>query len=142
MSRDKKQNRHNSSGYFQAPILHSLPEEMREQAQKERFIGSFIHNSFSADEEIRVLEVQDRSFVKYGVFPGDLVMASREALPDAGDLVIASIGEETFLAVYYPQKDRIRLDRDENGHRLTIIDPMLPDFHLHGKVIHIFRKID
>lgn len=131
----------NNQNLFNIPILHSLPEEMLESEKEYRFIGNFIQNAAISSNNITVLEVHDTSFEKRGLYPGDFVLASRETHPEAGDLVIASIGEEQFVAIYHPQQDRIRLDRDANGHHLTIVDPLLPDFTLHGKIIHVFRKL-
>ncbi|GAB4190826.1 MAG: hypothetical protein Kow00108_26190 [Calditrichia bacterium] len=136
-------NRNENKGQlFNAPVLHSLPEEFADSNGSQRFIGNFIQNSYSEADDIAVFEVRDDAFEKKGLFRGDIVMASSKVLPYPGDLVLASIGEEQFIAIYHPQRDRIRLDRDAGGHRLTVIDPSLPDYVLHGKIIHIFRKLE
>lgn len=128
---------------FSAPIFHSLPAEAMEELRSNRAtIARYIQNPVTEAEDMVVVEITDRAFEELGIYAGDLVMASTRAIPAPGDLVVVTVGNERFVAIYHPGRDRIRLDRDASGQRFTIVDPMLPDVVLHGKVIHLFRKIE
>jgi len=96
--------------------------------------------SFLPGEETFTLRVTGDSMINAGIFDGDLVLVKKQKTADAGDIVVAIIGEEATVKRYYPEKGRIRLQPENDSFEPIIVDRNSPEFSLAGKVVGLMRR--
>jgi repressor LexA len=84
-----------------------------------------------------LLRVRGESMRDVGILEGDLVVVRRQDTADAGDIVVALVGEEATVKRYYPESDHIRL-QPENA---TMEPIRSRDVRVLGKVVGLMRSI-
>ncbi len=127
---------------FDIPVIDRLPDFPEQDAGNKPFIGDYVSNIPSAGNHITILQLKDDAFAKKGIYRSDFVIASsREDIAD-GDMVVATLGNETFAAVYFALGKKIRLERDASGKNQLVLEYSTPEFKLNGKIIQIVKNID
>jgi repressor LexA len=91
-------------------------------------------------ENVFALKVQGDSMKDAGIVDGDLVFARQQRVADAGQMVIALIGEETTVKYFFPEGSYIRLQPANSSYRPIIVDADMPEFSILGRVIGVMRK--
>lgn len=87
-----------------------------------------------------VLRVAGDSMVEEGIHDGDLVVVRRRERAEAGEMVVALVGEEATLKRYYPEGDRVRLQGAAPG-LLPILVPS-GSVRVQGVVVGLMRRYD
>jgi repressor LexA len=98
------------------------------------FIGS--------NREVFALRVKGDSMIEDGILDGDYVFVRKQLQANAGETVVAMIGDEATVKRYYPEGDSIRF-QPANA-RLDPIYVRKRDFksvNLLGVVIGVYRKL-
>lgn len=85
-----------------------------------------------------MLRVKGDSMINVGIYDGDLLIVSPQKVAQNGDIVVAVIGEEATVKTFYREKDRIRL-QPENDAMAPIY--VREDIQLAGKVTGLFRTM-
>lgn len=84
-----------------------------------------------------MLRVKGESMIKAGIYDGDLILVEQKKTARDGDIVVALIDDSATVKTFYKEKNRIRL-QPEN-------DTMAPIFAdkvtIIGKVIGLFRSM-
>ena len=75
--------------------------------------------------------------INVGIYDGDLLIVSPQKVASNGDIVVALIEDEATVKTFYREKDRIRL-QPENDYMAPIY---VNDVTLAGKVTGLFRKM-
>jgi len=84
-----------------------------------------------------ILKVKGDSMINVGIYDGDLLIVSPQKVASNGDIVVALIEDEATVKTFYREKDRIRL-QPENDYMAPIY---VNDVTLAGKVTGLFRKM-
>ena len=85
-----------------------------------------------------MLRVKGDSMINVGIYDGDLLIVSPQKVANNGDIVVAVIGEEATVKTFYREKDRSRLQPENDA-----MDPIYvrEDIQLAGKVTGLFRTM-
>ena len=87
--------------------------------------------------DVFMLKVQGESMINAGILDGDLVLVKEQKQANNGDIVVALLGEEATIKRFYKEKDRIRLQPENQ-----FMEPIYSkDVSILGKVIGLYRKI-
>ncbi|HHY44503.1 MAG TPA: transcriptional repressor LexA [Firmicutes bacterium] len=93
--------------------------------------------AFVKSENVFLLRVQGDSMIDAGIFDGDYVLVKQQDYADNGDIVVALLGDEATVKVFYREKDAIRLQ--PRNPRLAPI--VTRDVRLIGKVVGLYRNV-
>jgi len=88
------------------------------------------------------LRVQGDSMINAGILNGDYIFVRKQASADAGEIVVALIGDEATVKYYYPEKDYVRF-QPANDHMAPIL-VRASDFRptmLLGVVVGVYRRL-
>ena len=87
--------------------------------------------------DVFMLTVQGESMIDAGILDGDLVLIKEQQSAMNGDIVVALLGEDATLKRFFKEKDRIRLQPENQ-----FMEPIYSkDVSVLGKVIGLYRKI-
>jgi repressor LexA len=89
-------------------------------------------------DEHFVLAVTGESMIGEGIHDGDWVIVERRERADAGEMVVALLGDEATLKRFYPEGDRVRL-QPSNPSMKPIYVPA-GDVRIQGIVVGLMRK--
>jgi repressor LexA len=115
------------------PIL--AIHEYEDTVKIDRF---FIGNN----REVFALRVKGESMIEAGIFDGDFVFVRKQLQAQAGEVVVAMIGDEATVKQYYPEGDTIRFQPANSTMSPIIVRKR--DFrsvNLIGVVIGVYRKL-
>ena len=82
-----------------------------------------------------LLKVKGESMVNAGILDGDLIIVSPQKVANNGDIVVALIGDEATVKTFYREKNRIRLQPEND----TMTPIYVTEVELIGKVTGLFR---
>ncbi len=104
--------------------------------------GSFLlDRDFVPGEEVFSLKVRGDSMIDAGIFDGDYVLVKRQDMANAGDVVVAQIGDEATVKKFFPERLRIRLEPANSDYGPIVVERNTPGFAIAGKVIGLLRKM-
>jgi len=92
--------------------------------------------------EVFGLRVQGDSMVNAGILNGDYIFVRKQASAEAGEIVVALIGDEATVKYYHPEKDYVRF-QPANDHMAPIL-VRATDFRptmLLGVVVGVYRRL-
>ena len=88
------------------------------------------------DDEVFMLKVKGESMIDAGIMDGDLVLVKEQATALNGDIVVALLGEEATVKRFFKEKDRIRLQPENQS-----MEPIYSrEVVILGKVKGLYRK--
>ncbi len=91
-------------------------------------------------QDVFALRVRGDSMIGAGILDGDLIFARKQSTADAGQVVVALLGEETTVKYFFPEIGRVRLEPANSAYRPIVIDDSIPDFSILGRVIGVMRR--
>lgn len=84
-----------------------------------------------------ILKIQGESMINAGILDGDLVLVKEQKIANNGDIVVALIGEEATVKRFFKEKDKIRLQPENQ-----FMEPIYSrEVTVLGKVIGLYRNI-
>lgn len=86
------------------------------------------------------LKVRGDSMTGAGIMPGDFVIVRHQDSANAGDMVVALIGDEATVKYYEPKEDRIDLVAANPAYEPIQVRPGI-DFRLLGVVRGVIRTV-
>ena len=98
---------------------------------------SIVENS----DGIFALRVKGDSMINASILNGDYVIASQQQDAEQGDIVIALIEDEATVKRFYKEKNRIRLQPENDTMEPIIIKPGKNNVRIIGKIKGVIRKI-
>jgi len=98
---------------------------------------SIVKNS----DGIFALRVKGNSMINAGILNGDYVIASQQQDAEQGDIVVALIEDEATVKRFYKEKNRIRLQPENDTMEAIIIKPDKNNIRIIGKIKGVVRKI-
>jgi len=90
---------------------------------------------------IFALKVNGESMINAGILNGDYVIASQQQNAEQGDIVVALIEDEATVKRFYKEKNRIRLQPENDTMKPIIIKPNEKQIRIIGKIKGVIRKI-
>ncbi len=96
--------------------------------------------SFLPKGESFTLTVKGDSMKDAGIFEGDLVLVQKQQIAQRGEIIVALIGGEATVKRYFPEKDRIRLQPENDAYDPIYVDKNSDEFRIAGKVVGLLRK--
>jgi len=90
---------------------------------------------------IFALRVKGNSMINAGILNGDYVIASQQQDAEQGDIVVALIEDEATVKRFYKEKNRIRLQPENDTMEAIIIKPNENNVRIIGKIKGVIRKI-
>ncbi len=94
---------------------------------------------FSGDEQsdkpLFALRVKGDSMIKCGILSGDIIIAEKTPVADAGDIVVALLDDEATVKRFYKEDGHFRLQPENDEYAPIICDEVI----ILGKVISLIR---
>lgn len=94
------------------------------------------------NHEVFALRIKGESMIEDGIFDGDYVFVRKQLQANAGETVVAMIGDEATVKRYYPEGDTIRFQPANAAMQPIIVRKR--DFrsvNLIGVVVGVYRKL-
>ena len=88
-----------------------------------------------------VLRVRGTSMINAGILDGDFVLVCQQPTAEQGEMVVALIEDEATVKRFYREKNKIRLQPENDTMEPIIIDPKESNVRIIGKVEGVIRKI-
>lgn len=98
---------------------------------------SIIRNS----NNVFALRVQGDSMINAGILDGDFVLVHQQPLANQGEIVVALIEDEATVKRFYKEKNRIKLQPENENMSTIVVDPKDKNISILGKVEGVIRKI-
>ena len=87
-------------------------------------------------KETFALEIKGESMIKAGILNGDKIIVRQTSVAENGDIIVALIDNEATCKRFYKEKNRIRLQPEND-----LMEPMyFKDVQILGKVIGLVRN--
>lgn len=87
--------------------------------------------------DVFILKIHGESMINAGILDGDLVLVKEQKNANNGDIVVALLGEEATVKRFYKEKDKIRLQPENQ-----FMEPIYSrEVSILGKVIGLYRTI-
>lgn len=127
--------------YTRVPLVGSVPAGLPITAIENREGEFAVDTSFLPSEDVFSLRVKGESMINAGIFDGDFVLVDRYAQPIRGDIVVAVIGDDATVKKFYPEKQRIRLEPQNDAFGPIIVERDTPGFYIAGRVVGLMRRM-
>ena len=98
---------------------------------------SILRNS----NNVFALRVQGDSMINAGILDGDFVLVHQQLLANQGEIVVALIEDEVTVKRFYKERDRIKLQPENDRMEPIIVAPADKNIIIIGKVEGVIRKV-
>jgi len=103
--------------------------------------GSWLGSAASAGSAQHfALKVQGDSMINAGILSGDYVIVRQQPTAEAGEIIVALLGEEATVKRFFKDDEQIRL-QPEHPTMPPILIPKSQPVTLLGKVVAVFRQV-
>jgi len=99
-----------------------------------------LDTSFVPKGDLFTLRVVGESMKNAGILSDDIVLVQKQQTAQKGDIIVAIIGDEATVKRYYPERNRIRLQPENDNFQPIIVDKHSKSFRIAGKVVGLIRK--
>ena len=87
------------------------------------------------------LRVQGESMIKAGILDGDFVLVKQQPVAEQGEIVVVLIEDEATVKRFYKDKNKIRLQPENDTMNPMVVDSKKSSVRILGKVVGVIRKI-
>lgn len=88
--------------------------------------------------EVFMLQVQGDSMINVGIHNGDCLLVQSRNTAENGEIVVALVDDSATVKTFYREKDRIRLQPEND-----LMDPIyVDDVTILGKAVGLYRKME
>ncbi len=88
-----------------------------------------------------VLRVKGTSMINAGILDGDFVLVRQQPTAEQGEMVVALIEDEATVKRFYRDKNKIRLQPENDTMEPIIVNPADKNIMIIGKVKGVIRKV-
>ena len=92
-------------------------------------------------KEVFALRVQGESMVNAGILDGDFVLVRQQPVAEQGEIVVALIEDEATVKRFYKDRNKIRLQPENDTMGPIIVDPQDSSVRIVGKVVGVVRRM-
>ncbi|MGF0095371.1 transcriptional repressor LexA [Peptoniphilus sp. SGI.035] len=93
---------------------------------------------FVSNKELFILKVRGESMINAGIFDGDYVIIEKTNSARNGEKVLALIDDEATIKTFYKEKNRYRLQPENDTMEPFYFDKV----DILGKIVGLYRKIN
>ncbi len=129
------------SGVRHLPVVGTVPAGAPLLAEENIEGGIAVDASFLPSGEAFTLRVAGESMIGAGIADGDFVVVRKQSIAESGDIVVAVIGDEATVKRFYPEKDCVRLEPENDRFGPIIVEAGTPGFYIAGKVVGLLRRM-
>jgi repressor LexA len=94
----------------------------------------------AGSESLFALRVRGESMTGIGILPGDVVVVRAQPTAEAGDVVVALVGDEATVKTLRKQRGKIVLQPENPTFEPIVLEP--DEVTILGKVIEVRRYLD
>ena len=88
--------------------------------------------------EVFMLQVQGDSMINVGIHNGDCLLVQSRNTAETGEIVVALVDDSATVKTFYREKDRIRLQPEND-----LMEPIyVDDVTILGKAVGLYRKME
>jgi len=88
-----------------------------------------------------VLRVKGTSMINAGILDGDFVLVRQQSTAERGEMVVVLIEDEATVKRFYRDKNKIRLQPENDTMEPIIVDPKESNVTIIGRVEGVIRKV-
>ena len=92
-------------------------------------------------EKVFALRVRGTSMVNAGILDGDFVLVRQQPIAEQGEMVVVLIEDEATVKRFYKDKDKIKLQPENDTMEPIIVDPKENNVRIIGKIEGVIRKV-
>ena len=132
----------NKSNKIEVPIIGKVSAGYPVLAE-ENIEGSLAVDSslIKNPDKVFALRVKGTSMVNAGILDGDFVLVHQQSIAEQGEIVVVLIEDEATVKRFYQDKDKIKLQPENDTMEPIIVDPTNNNIIIIGKVEAVIRKI-
>ena len=93
---------------------------------------------FVSNKELFILKVKGESMINAGIYDGDYVIIEKTNSARNGEKVLALIEDEATIKTFYKEKDRYRLQPENDNMEPFYFDKV----DILGKIVGLYRKMN
>jgi repressor LexA len=93
----------------------------------------------AGSEKLFALRVRGESMTGVGILPDDIVIVRSQPSADAGDIVVALVGDEATVKTLRSRRGKVVLQPENDAFEPIVLDPQ--DCQILGKVIEVRRYL-
>lgn len=127
--------------FHRVPLVGSVPAGLPITAIENREGEIAVDTSFLPNEEVFCLRVKGESMKDAGIYDGDFVLVDKNVDPLKGDIVVAVIGDDATVKKFYPERQRVRLEPQNEAFGPIIVERNTPGFYIAGRVVGLMRRM-
>ncbi len=103
----------------------------------------FVDRSLVRDPKgVFALRVQGESMVNAGILDGDFVLVRQQPVAEQGEIVVVLIEDEATVKRFYKDKNKVRLQPENDTMNPIVVDSQESSVRIIGKVVGVIRKFD
>ncbi len=134
--------RNNNDSVTEVPIVGRVSAGTPILAEENVEGTIFIDKSLAQNNRgMFVLRVKGTSMINAGVLDGDFVLVRQQPTAEQGEMVVALIEDEVTVKRFYKEKNKIRLQPENDTMEPIIVDPRESNVSIIGKIEGVIRKI-
>jgi len=92
-------------------------------------------------DKVFALRVRGTSMVNAGILDGDFVLVRQQPIAEQGEMVVVLIEDEAIVKRFYKDKDKIKLQSENDTMEPIIVDPKENNIRIIGKIEGVIRKV-
>jgi len=92
-------------------------------------------------DKVFALRVRGTSMVNAGILDGDFVLVRQQPIAKQGEMVVVLIEDEATVKRFYKDKDKIKLQPENDTMEPIIVDPKENNIRIIGKIEGVIRKV-
>ncbi len=126
-----------TSEHLEVPVIGKVSAGMPVLAEENQERTFPLPMDFANGKDVFMLRVKGESMINAAILDGDYVIVQRQEVARDGEIIVALIDDEATVKTYYKEKDRFRLQPQND-----FMEPIYTD-HLTviGKVIGVYRVL-
>ena len=79
--------------------------------------------------------------INAGILDGDFVLVHQQPIANQGEIVVALIEDEATVKRFYKEKDKIKLQAENENMPPIVVNPKDKNIQILGKVKGVIRKV-
>ena len=130
-----------SAGIDRVPLVGSVPAGNPIDSAENIEGELAIDESFLPAGEKFSLLVKGESMTGAGILDGDTVIVKKQSEAEKGDIVVAIVDGEATVKRYFPERDKIRLQPENEEFEPILVSSESGEFRIAGKVVSLLRRL-
>lgn len=122
------------------PLLGKVQAGMPQLAFEEKEGDLYLDSEWAGKEESFLLRVRGFSMIDADIRDGDILVVQKTQTCRNGDIIIALLDDEATVKRFYREKDRIRLQPENQSMQPIYVERDDPRFSIIGLVRGLLRK--